>query len=394
MTIQDAYNDGIIYHLRRGTGDDPFVPITQTDTVRNNVILLREIPDKFNSLRITDANNNSLSIVDSGIPDSTKVVVDWKNGILTFADIYNSQTFNTSYFGRGNSFVPSSRIYTDTDGNGNVTETLKTLTDTAVTSKQAVDSAILNANTSADYAKGIRDNFGHKGNYSPSVAYKNGNIVAYGGTNYICIKDTTAGIDPLNGTYWTVISPQATLNKQTWTATANQTVFTISNGSYVPNQGNIEVIVGSVPQITGIGFTETNTTTITLSEGVPAGTVVFARWFEGSMSITKGHNNSHYLNGQDELDLTKLRNYQEQVSSPINVLFGVNDYRTDFTYTGGQVATETVSDSKGNVIGKTTYTYVNNNLDTSVLVMNGQTITSKYTYDSNGNLLSIVNTKS
>jgi YD repeat-containing protein len=394
MTIQDAYNDPILYRLRSGKGDDAYIKIDQTDIVRNNTILLREIPDKFQGLRVSDSNNNTLSIVDSGIPDSTKVVVDWTNGVLTFADVFNGQTFTISYYGRGNIFMPSSKVYTATDGYGNITETLKTLTDTAVTSKQDVDSAIANANTSADYAKGIRDNFGHKGNYSPSVAYKNGNIVAYGGTNYICIKDTTAGIDPLNGTYWTVISPQATINKQTWTATANQTVFTITNGSYVPNQGNIEVIVGSVPQITGIGFTETNTTTITLSEGVPAGTIVFARWFEGSMSITKGHNNSHYLNGQDELDLTKLRNYQEQVSSPINVLFGVNDYRTDFTYIGGQVATETVSDSKGNVIGKTTYTYVNNNLDTSVLVTNGQTITSKYTYDSNGNLLSIVNTKS
>ena len=165
------------------------------------------------------------------------------------------------------------------------------------------------AKAQGDYAKTKGDNLGHKGNYNPSVVYKDGNVVTFGGVNYICIKDTTAGIDPTNGTYWTSVSPQATINDKTWTATEGQTVFTITNGQYVIGKGNIEVWVGGVPQIKDQGFTETNSTTITLSEGVPAGTIVYAKWFEGHMTITKGHGSGHEIGGQDEIDVTKLKNY-------------------------------------------------------------------------------------
>jgi hypothetical protein len=245
-----------------------------------------------------------------------------------------------------------------------------------------------------NYAKSQADNLVNKGDYSSTVAYKANNIVTYSGVSYMCLIDAPIGTLPTDATYFSIIAPQARFNSQSWTATEGQTVFTITNGSYVINSNNIEVSVGGVPQQTGVGFTETNSTSFTLAEGVVAGTVIISRWVEGAFTISKTHNLSHQLGGQDELDVTKLKNYQEQISSPINVLYGVNNYRTDYTYTGNKMATETVSDLNGNEIGKTTYTYVNGNLDTSVLVMNGQTITSKYTYDSNGNILSIVNTKS
>lgn len=173
------------------------------------------------------------------------------------------------------------------------------------------------AKTQGDYAKSQGDNLGHKGNYVSTVAYKDGNVVTYGGVNYICIKDTTAGTDPTNGTYWTSISPQASINEQSWTATEGQTVYTITNGKYVLGKGNIEVWVGGVFQIKGQGYTETSETTFTLTSGVSAGTIVYAKWFEGHMTITKGHMKSHELGGQDELDITKLKNFQEQVVSPL-----------------------------------------------------------------------------
>jgi hypothetical protein len=323
MSEFGAYQDPMIYRLRRGDSTDPLLPVEQSDKVRNNVILLKEIPDKFQGIVISDGIN-TLSILDSGLPDSNSVVVDWVNGILKFHDINNGKTYSISYFGRGAVYMPSNKIYTDLDENGNVTETLKSLTDTALSAKQDVDIAIADSETQAsyaknqgDYAKGIRDNFGHKGNYSPTISYKNGNVVTFGGINYFCIQDTSVGIDPLNGAYWTVVSPQASINKKTWTATEDQTVFTITNGNYVVNQGNIDVLVGGVPQVSGIGFTETNSTTITLSEGVPVGTIVFAKWFEGTMSISKAHKTSHELGGQDELDITKMKNFQEQVASPL-----------------------------------------------------------------------------
>ena len=54
------------------------------------------------------------------------------------------------------------------------------------------------------------------------------------------------------------------------TATEGQTVFTLSTMSYVPGAGNMVVIIQGVYQHPG-AFAETDSTTITLSEGVSAG---------------------------------------------------------------------------------------------------------------------------
>lgn len=163
---------------------------------------------------------------------------------------------------------------------------------------------------------------------------------------------------------------------QTWIATDNQTVFTLTNGSYIPNKNLIEVVVGSVPQISGENFTETSSTSFTLNEGIPSGVEVYAKWFETIVPISIGNN-------------PQLSN------STIDLLTGQNTYTTIYTYTAsGDISTETVKDSSGNTISTTTYTYVNNVLTSVISVMNGTTTTSTYNYDSNGNLTSVVNAKS
>jgi hypothetical protein len=170
------------------------------------------------------------------------------------------------------------------------------------------------AQQQGDYAKAKAENFTHKGNYDTTKSYKNGNVVTYGGVNYFCIQDTTVGVNPLNGSYWSVVSPSATFNEQTWVAGSNQKTFTITNGQYVPTKGNIQVFVGGVPQVSGVNFTESSETTISFSEAVPTGVTVYAKWMEGALSITKGHKTGHEAGGQDELDVTKLKNFKENVT--------------------------------------------------------------------------------
>jgi hypothetical protein len=182
------------------------------------------------------------------------------------------------------------------------------------TVKATVEEKALYAQQQGDYAKGIRDNFGHKGTYDNTKTYLNGNVVSYGGTNYICVQDTTVGINPLNGTYWTVVAPQAVFNEQSWIATSGQKTFSITNGSYTPQKGAISVFVGGVPQSSGINFTESSETTISFSEAIPTGVTVYAKWMEGALSITKGHKTGHEVGGQDELDVTKLKNFKENVT--------------------------------------------------------------------------------
>jgi hypothetical protein len=618
----ETFNDPISYRIRKGSVDDPFIEIQQTDKVRNGTILLREIPDKFNGISITNGTIN-LATKDSGLPDVNTVVVDWTNGILTFDDAYEGQIFTIDFMGRGNVYLPATKVYTNVDENGNVTETLQTLvndtesardnaneaadnlihkgeydnttqykkrnivtyqgssymaiedtlgnlptdsnywkkitsfnwkgvyssstkysfgdfvtdsnkrniymslkdnnignslsdvsywtpiiytqdlidniiqaTNDAIVATENANTATINANNAADnaneiadnfvhvgsyendtqykkrniviyqgsayiatqdtignlptdenywrkltsfnwkgiydpsttyssgdfvqdanqrnlylsltdsnignpltdtihwkqlisvedivnsatqainnanqatedaiaaatlaneaandaintatnvqeqanyaqsqgdyakeqgdYAKNVGDNLVHKGEYNNTVPYKKGNIVTYNGITYMCIQNTTAGILPTDGTYWSVVSPQTTINDETWIATEGQTVFTLTNGSYDVGKGHIEVWVGGVPQVSGEGFIETDSTTITLTEGVPAGTQVYAKWFEGAISITKGHKNSHYVGGSDELDVTQLKNYEEQINSRIGILFDNLNYR-------------------------------------------------------------------
>lgn len=77
-------------------------------------------------------------------------------------------------------------------------------------------------------------------------------------------------------------------------------------------------------------------------------------------------------------------------------VYGLNDHKSDFTYfPSGSVETITEKDKNNVVISTTTFTYkVNGDVDTSVKVMNGQTVTAQYVYDSNDNLTGIIKTKS
>ena len=108
--------------------------------------------------------------------------------------------------------------------------------------------------------------------------------------------------------------------RQVLTATVEgQTVFTITNGAYVVGSETLDVIVGTVPQ-PPTAYTETSSTSITLSEGVPIGTKVILYWLEGKLPVQFGHNTSHYSDGQDPIDVTKLKNYQAEVADKIGIL--------------------------------------------------------------------------
>jgi len=113
--------------------------------------------------------------------------------------------------------------------------------------------------------------------------------------------------------------------RQVLTATVEgQTVFTITNGSYVVGSETLDVVVKGVWQPPNSGaYTETNPTTVTLSEGVPKGTKVALYWLEGKLPIQFGHNTTHYGDGQDPLDVTKLKNYNETVGVTVKRTTGV-----------------------------------------------------------------------
>lgn len=111
---------------------------------------------------------------------------------------------------------------------------------------------------------------------------------------------------------------QALIKSKSFVATDQQTVFDLSDvGSYTPGQNRLFIDVGGVPQPPA-AYNETNSTSFTLSEAVPAGTDVNVRWIQNNNIYVTGHNTTHEIGGGDAIDVTKLVNYQEQIATPIS----------------------------------------------------------------------------
>jgi hypothetical protein len=110
------------------------------------------------------------------------------------------------------------------------------------------------------------------------------------------------------------------MNEYTWVATAGQTVFVFpTNAHYDPSAKWFQVSVGNVPVDNAL-VNRLLSTQFSLNidpSYIAAGVNVRALWVEPIVPITGGHHTTHEINGQDEIDVTKLRNYNEQIGTPI-----------------------------------------------------------------------------
>src|SRR5690606_29356108 len=89
------------------------------------------------------------------------------------------------------------------------------------------------------------------------------------------------------------------VKRQEFTATEGQTVFTI-DGQYLPNNNRISVYVWGNRQ-PNTAYEETNSNTITLIDGLPAGTKVIIEWFEVVNVMDYIHAESHATDGTDPI---------------------------------------------------------------------------------------------
>jgi hypothetical protein len=76
-----------------------------------------------------------------------------------------------------------------------------------------------------------------------------------------------------------IVSPTANYNNELFTASQGQTVFTLTNGTYEPGVSLVKVYVNGLLQVSGTNFTETSSSSITLSEGVDVGSDVLVEWY-------------------------------------------------------------------------------------------------------------------
>lgn len=66
----------------------------------------------------------------------------------------------------------------------------------------------------------------------------------------------------------------ATVRRQDYTGTSGQVTFVLTDFTYTPGSGNLQVFINGQLQRNVADYTEVNPTTITLTEGVVAGDLV------------------------------------------------------------------------------------------------------------------------
>ena len=108
-----------------------------------------------------------------------------------------------------------------------------------------------------------------------------------------------------NELYVTDVQDSTTLDcfEELFTATEGQTLFTLTEGTYVPNQSRLTICVNGAQQ-PSTAYAETSSSSFTFDSGLGAGDSVIARYVNArivSNIVVESHKTSHYSGGTDPL---------------------------------------------------------------------------------------------
>lgn len=167
-------------------------------------------------------------------------------------------------------------------GTGNGTVTSVTGTSPIASSGGTTPAiSISQANSTTDGYLSSTDwnTFNNKGSGTVTSVSGTAPVVSSGGAtptiSMAAASSTTDGY--LTSTDWTTFNQRITQEQEIQTATAGQTVFTLTSISYVPGTNNLAVYVDGVNQYcqgSSYSYVETDSTTVTFVSGLTAGSVV------------------------------------------------------------------------------------------------------------------------
>jgi hypothetical protein len=187
------YTQNIRYLLRKGTSDDPFVPIVENIVIKNNKAQLTEVPNYTQHVTIPSYYEVFKTTYNSTfILNNNEFWVDYNIGVIYFNSSEEGKTINNvSYNGTGRILYPSDRIFLQND-NPNVIETLQDFIDNALQRTSDFDS--------------ILNDFKPMGEYNNTVQYKKYNTVNYDGQLWLCIQDSLGNVPVYGSQYWSALS--------------------------------------------------------------------------------------------------------------------------------------------------------------------------------------------
>lgn len=144
-------------------------------------------------------------------------------------------------------------------------------------------------------AQAMADNLNYIEDYNLTTQYKKNNFISFNGSTYMAITDSK-GIAPpalpitsnenwvLSGRKGADGTGTVVVNQDTFIAEAGQTVFALTK-TYDQFQNRISVVIGGVPQDSGVNFNETAPTYITTTSGVPLGVKVVVNYFSEAQPL-------------------------------------------------------------------------------------------------------------
>ena len=127
MSVFD-FQTSIISRRRKGDSTDPFLQINENQQIVNSKVILSEIPEYANKVQIV-GNDITWIETTSNNPSENQFYVDYNQGIVYHNSLNNGLTQLYSYMGTGSMYLNSSRIFTQIDSNGDITETLQDVVD-------------------------------------------------------------------------------------------------------------------------------------------------------------------------------------------------------------------------------------------------------------------------
>lgn len=151
----------------------------ESHVVVNNYIVLMEIPDEYYKVQIEGMSEIPW---DKPITNPNQFKVFYTVGWIEFhPSMEASNVLIKQYYSKGICYIPASRIYTELDNNGNVTETMQ------------------------KYVDSIKA-YQYRGIYSDEETYYINHQVYYNGSTYICLRDGVKGNNPTDTNTWRVMA--------------------------------------------------------------------------------------------------------------------------------------------------------------------------------------------
>ena len=151
----------------------------ESHVVVNNYIVLMEIPDEYYKVQIEGMSEIPW---DKPITNPNQFKVFYTVGWIEFhPSMEASNVLIKQYYSKGICYIPASRIYTELDNDGNVTETMQ------------------------KYIDSIKA-FQYRGIYSDEETYYINHQVYYNGSTYICLRNGVKGNNPTDTNTWRVIA--------------------------------------------------------------------------------------------------------------------------------------------------------------------------------------------